>query len=123
MPRGVIRTADAATSTAGAVGGALVNGALGAIEGAVTGVAKRREARRQFVRSRSTHHRHDGAISFGGVADSRGDRGRALLDYKLGHRGDQPGTKDAPQSPLANPTRQAPRNPAPAKPASRGARP
>jgi len=36
--RGVIRTADTATTTAGAVGGAVVSGALGAIQGAATGV-------------------------------------------------------------------------------------
>ena len=36
--RGLIRTADATTATAGAVGGAVVTGALGAIEGAAAGV-------------------------------------------------------------------------------------
>lgn len=121
----VIRTADAATSTAGAVGGAVVNGALGAIEGAVTGVAKGVKRGGNSSVAAALTIVTIGAIGLVEWPIVAGIGGGALLIHKLGHRGDQPGTKDAPQSsPRQAPPRQAPpRNPAPRKPASRGARP
>lgn len=36
--RGIVRVADATTATAGAIGGAVVTGAIGAVEGAAAGV-------------------------------------------------------------------------------------
>lgn len=107
--RSVIRTADAATSTAGAVSGAVVNGALGAIEGAVTGVAKGvKRGSNSSVAAALTIV----TIGAAGLVEwpiVAGIGGAALLIHKLGHRGDQPGAKDAPQP--------APRKAAPRKPA------
>lgn len=115
--RGVIRTADAATSTAGAVGGAVVNGALGAIEGAATGVVKGVKRGGSSSVAAALTIVTIGAVGLVEWPIVAGIGGAALLIHRLGHRGgnqpagDQQRDNEAPAKPprqRAKPAKRAP---------------
>lgn len=82
--RGVVRTADAATSTVGALGGAVVTGAIGAVQGAAAGVKNGvKDGGNSSVATVLT------LAAIGAVVEwplVLGVGGAALLIHKLGHR-------------------------------------
>ena len=99
-------------------GGAVVNGALGAIEGAGDRRRERREARRQFVRGRSTHHRHDRCNRFGGGPIVAGSGGRSsFTNWGTAATNPHPKMPPIPTSPTpTSPGPTATRHPAVCKP-------
>jgi hypothetical protein len=84
--RGIVRVADAATATAGAVGGAVVTGAIGAVEGAAAGV---RNGVSGGGRSSMAAALTLAAVGVTGLVDwpILAAGGAALVIHELGHRG------------------------------------
>lgn len=84
--RGVVRTADATTSTVGALGGAVVTGAIGAVEGAAAGIRNGIKGGGNSSVATVLTLAAIGAVGLVEWPLVVGVGGAALLIHKLGHR-------------------------------------
>jgi hypothetical protein len=101
--RGVVRTADATTATAGALGGAVLTGAIGAVKGAAAGV---RNGVKDGGNSSVAAVLTLAAIGAAGLVEwplVLGVGGAALLIHKLGHRDDGGNGRPKPTATKATP--------------------
>ena len=87
--RSVVRTADATTATAGALGGAVVTGALGAVQGAAAGVKNGVQRGGHSPVAAALTLAAIGAVGLVEWPIVVGVGGAALLIHQLGHRGQQ----------------------------------
>ncbi len=105
--RGVIRTADATTATAGAFGGAIVTGTLGAIEGATAGVKNGVKRGGGSSVAAALTLATIGAVGLVEWPIIVGVGGTALLIHQLGQRAKA--TPPAARRQTARPTKRTPR--------------
>ena len=108
--RGVVRTADATTATAGAIGGAVVTGALGAVESAAAGVKNGVKRGGHSPVAAALTLAAIGAVGLVEWPIVVGVGGAALLIHQLGQRGKE-NQRANPQTARRQPSRTAKRPP------------